>query len=267
MLSLTSDEKIEYKKVISGISYSRVETNYVLGVIRRFKLAYRMDEDTEFIPMLCDRNESSLISQYIDISSALETHFLYTYLPNNVIHRLMVDMRSDLELDCVWLTGAVFICDNLESKALVKIEDNLLKVFVNSNSHLYPSSYYAASLRNSIRNINESLGLTAEEVIIYKASGETDQFNYALLTESYKYGNTTIYSSAFKRNLQISDILSQTDGQLESRNCAILEAVTNACLALQQNKLYWAASEDERNTYIRDILRAQSIFCTTNSLV
>lgn len=56
--------------------------------------------------------------------------------------------------------------------------------------------------------------------------------------------------------IPIQDILSQSDTAVRMDKERLLRDILAACCRLQQNRLYWDASEDDRTTYIRDMLRA-----------
>ncbi len=260
LLHPKSNTSHQPKSVLKNIVYSAEETEYVLGVIRKFRLSYRLDDDTEFIPMLCDRNEKSIVCDYVNQKDVLEFHMNYSYLPNNVIHRLMVEMRSHLDISNVWLTGAIFIQDNIGLSSLVKTDDNTLKIYVKSDNKLYSANTYLNIIKNAIVRINNSLGLQATETIVYHKDDVTDSYDYAYLIESYEHGNTEVYSNKFHKNIKILDILKQTDKAVTEKNQKLFEDIISATQMLQANKLYWNASEDERNTFIRDILRTLNYY-------
>lgn len=266
MLKRSDNVEAPAKSVLKGISYSSVETEYVLGVIRKFRLSYRIDDDTEFIPSLCDRNEKSTASEFVYGNGVLEFHMDYQYLPNNVLHRLMVEMRNHLDTNNVWLTGAIFTFDAMEVSALVKTEDNILKIFVKSRNELYPASTYLSLIKSTIKNINESMGLSAKENIMYKDGGSSEVFEYDYLIDSYEHGNMTVYSRTFKSNIKILDILNQSDSRVNARRDQLLRDIVDACLTMQNNKMYWYAKEDERNTFIRDMLRSKRYYISDQTL-
>jgi internalin A len=256
ILRIPDKSKAVIRRVIDGLSYSPTETEYVLGVIRKFRLSYRMNDDVEFIPMLCDRNENSVVNSFYN-EEILEFHMEYSYLPNNVLHRLMVEMRNDLVHEYVWLSGAVFASKTMGLKALVKIDGDTLKIYVKSESELYTANVYLGFIRNIIDNINGNLGLSSREIIVYKKEDQIEEFEYEYLTESYKHGNKLIYSKKLKRNVPILDILNQTDGDIEMRKNNLINDIIDACTSLQNYKANWSACEDDRNTYIRDIMRGK----------
>lgn len=260
MLNPSEEQKGVLKSVKNDIAYTTTEAEYVLGVIRKFKLSYRLDDDTEFIPMLCDRNEKTFVGEYVREQYVLELHMEYDYLPNNVLHRLMVELRSQLDIENVWLTGAFFSESSLGLSALVKTEDNTLKIFAKSTNSLYSANTYLGLIKNSVDRINKQLGLAATCKIVYKENSKSDIFGYEYLLASYEHGNREIYSGAFNKNLSIENILRQSDRDLIEKNQKLLEDVINACKSMQNNKMYWDASEDQRNTYIRDMLRAKDYY-------
>lgn len=254
------------KRVLDTISYSSVEIEYVLGVIRKFRLSYRINDETEFIPMLCDRNEKPIAKEMAENENALNYMIQYEYLPNNVLHRLMVEMRNDLQYEYVWMSGAVFCSEGMGLKALVKMEDNYLKIYVVSANELYPSNVYLEFIRGVIRNINDSLGLNATEKIVYKKKEISEEFDYAYLLDSYQHGNQTIYSRNLRANINILDILNQTDGDINLSRKKLIQDIKEICITMQANKLFYSQTENVRNTEVRDMLRGKGYYVSDQTL-
>ena len=96
---LTSEKS---RQVLKNIPYSWSDMDYILGVVRRFSLSYAVDENQEFFPMLCSEKSSEVVKDYVNRADVLEFHMEFPYLPNNVLHRLMVELRRDLDLGHVW---------------------------------------------------------------------------------------------------------------------------------------------------------------------
>lgn len=262
----SGDNSTVFKRVINNITYSTIETEYVLGVIRKFRLSYRMDDDTEFIPMLCDRNENLNAKEFYNKEDVLEFYLEYEYLPNNVLHRLMVDMRNYLNTDFVWLTGAIFELKECNNMALVKIEDNKLKIYIKSGNALYPPIFCLNLIKNAVININRNLGLVATETIVYKKNLQKEEFEYEYLMASYNHGNKTVFSKVFKNNIFIEDILNQSDRSVDDKKSKLINDIVDACIKMQSHNLYWNAKEDDRNTFIRDILRAVGYIVSDQTL-
>ena len=255
LFELLSNKK-NGKRVLQ-IEYSNSEIEYVLGVVRKFKLSYRLNDISEFIPMLCDRNEPDIVDEYMNRTEILEYQIEYKYLPLNVMHRLMVEMRNDIVIEYVWLTGALFEAKEMMLSALVKAEDNILKIYIKAGNKLFPASSYLGFIRNIVNNINRDMGLCVEEKIIYKEGVLREKFDYLGLVDSFKYGNKTQYSSTLKKNIDIEEILKMAEGEEEKLRKQLKNDLIDACKMMQSNSIYWDCKEDVRNTYIRDILRAK----------
>ena len=260
LLHPSGNSQLRPKSVLLGVNYSVEETEYVMGVIRKFRLSYRIDDDNEFIPMLCERNEKPIAMQFADNENVLEFHMHYSYLPNNVIYRLMVEMRSHLDVGNVWLTGAMSKQASIGLSSLVKSEDNTLKIYVKSEDSLCSANTYLNIIKNSVERINKSLGLSASGSIVYRADGKSEGFDYEYLIESYQHGNTEVYSREFRKNLRIVDILNKTDCAVAEKQKSLIKDIVSACQMMQSAKMYWKASEDERNTFVRDVLRAKDYY-------
>lgn len=265
LFELLSNKK-NGKRVLQ-IEYSNSEIEYVLGVVRKFKLSYRLNDISEFIPMLCDRNEPDIVDEYMNRTEILEYQIEYKYLPLNVMHRLMVEMRNDIVIEYVWLTGALFEAKEMMLSALVKAEDNILKIYIKAGNKLFPASSYLGFIRNIVNNINRDMGLCVEEKIIYKEGVLREKFDYLGLVDSFKYGNKTQYSSTLKKNIDIEEILKMAEGEEEKLRKQLKNDLIDACKMMQSNSIYWDCKEDVRNTYIRDILRAKKYIVSDQTLI
>ena len=86
------------------------------------------------------------------------------YLPNNLIHRLMIRGFADLDTKCVWRTGARF--QRGESEALAEMDENALNIYVRGE---HDSLQYLAGFRVEIHKILNSMNLHPEELICYSS--------------------------------------------------------------------------------------------------
>ncbi len=94
-----------------------------------FRLSYQLKDGSEFFPMLCDGNEKISVSNAVS-PSALHYIFQYTYLPANVLHRLIVEKQRDLDYNYVWYSGAVFRNEVQGQTAYVHTIGNKLHIYV-----------------------------------------------------------------------------------------------------------------------------------------
>ncbi len=266
-----SDENI--KKVYSDIIYEAEQIQYILTVLLNYELIFRLDEECFFIPMLCDENEPGSLDVF-DSEDTLQISFKYTYLPENVLHKIMVRHGYDLNTKVVWKTGAMFTNVRCGWTALVRMKDNCLDVYARaSNSDTHPVNVYLDMMRESICKINESFGITAEESIIFRKGGLKDFFDPEILKGYIENGQHFVYSKVFRTMINIEEIFGVVNAQdrlfgqgNDSKINTLLDVLAGALLKLQDNRHYYSADENTCNTYIRDLLEQCGYICRDQSL-
>ena len=253
----TGDEEI--RRVLKDVFYRPEEADYVLDVIRKFRLSYKVQENAEFIPVLCQRESMAVADEYEQDPDALEFQMSFEYLPDNVIHRLMVEMRQDLDIQNVWRTGARFFQQGTGLSAVVRCDGNDLRIFVRRDNSLHLPNTYLHIIKGNIDQIVADMKLQPPYCeVIYKADGITEAFDYDDLIFALQDGEITYRSKDRRRrirNIPIMDILNQSGRTAEVELDKLRSDIITACMQLQDNSKFWDATEDERNTAIRDALR------------
>lgn len=263
------------KKVWHDIKYEPHEIQYIINVLLNFQLIYELngfEEKHFFIPMLCDENEP--MAGTFDSEEALHVSFEYSYLPENVLHRLMVRHGIELNMAVVWKTGAEFRSRRCGWTALVRIKDNCLDVYAKADhQETHPVNVYLDLMRESIYKINTSFGLSADEYITYRREGKSDRFKYKILEGSLKAGQRTIYSEKFESLINIDEILGIVKSPAElfaggagSQISLLLDSLLAALQSLQGNSDFYDVHENSCNTYVRDLLRMCGYICEDQTL-
>ena len=269
---LSSEDMEAVRRTVATARYKSFEVDYVLKVFRKFRLSFLVKDGEEFMPMLCNANTTADAEEYETDPSALEFWMYYEYLPNNVIHRLMVDRRNELDLDNVWLTGARFVYDNTGLSAVVKSEDKLIRVIVKKDtSKGVQPQFYLDALKDDLERISREMGLTVTGTeVVYKTADKVAHFDYEELLYAQQEGDIYIRSKALGGRVAIADILKQSDHPADEAKTRFIGALTNACVKLQDNRNYWLSRmnaeqkktcEDDRTTYLRDMLSASGFIC------
>ena len=252
---LLSSDSPQIRRAIPEMVYQKHEVDYVLDVIRKFRLSFLVGDDTEFIPMLCRADSLPIAAAYENDPYTLEFRMEYEYLPNNVLHRLMVDLRRDLDTSQVWLTGALFKQESNGLSAVVKTEGDVLRIFVKGENDFHRPHTYLNTIRDALAAILRDRGLAEpKSLVVYKKDSKTEMFSYNRLLGTLRSGAKEVYSETWDKMISVEDILNQTDREVERKKQKLLEDVAGACVRMQNNRLLWKASEDDRNTDLRNAL-------------
>jgi hypothetical protein len=256
---LSSEDTENIQRTVASAVYTREEVDYVPNVVRKFRLSFPVEEEeTEFMPMLCDANSTSAAKEYENDPETLEFRMHYEYLPNNVIHRLMVDHRKELDRNNVWLTGARFVCGDTGRSAVVKSEGNLVRIFVRAEGEFRDPQKYLDKLKSTLERINEEMGLTVSKMeVAYKKNEKTVYFDYADLLFSQEIGETEIPCRELRKRIPLVDVLMQSDFPEDEKQRKLKGDIWQACEMLQEDSLYWKASEDQRTGLLAKLLRAK----------
>lgn len=270
-------------KSVKNISYNITEMPYILGVMRRFEISYAIDDDKEFIPMMCDRNQHEEAEKFLN-GDCLEYFMEYEYLPNNVLHKLMIKMRTDLDEQKIWLTGMLLKSRDGNVSALVRMHGKKIEIFIKSkNASVYQPKEYLSEIRDFLVAINIELNLRAEDTIVYKENGLSEEIKYKILLIYLSSGQKDYFSPVFCKLIPVKKILGLVEDEynveLILQYCKENEQVSyqmihdmlqkkqelsypefeshllDCCIKLQGNSLQIIqGDENDRNTYLRDLL-------------
>lgn len=255
---LSSEDTEKYRRTVAAAKYKEEEVDYVLKVFRKFRLSFQVEKGVEFLPMLCDANSTSAAAEYENAEDTLEFRMHYEYLPNNVIHRLMVDRRKELDRSNVWLTGARFVCGDTGRSAVVKSEGNLIRILVRAKKEPRDPQRYLDELKESLERINEIMGLTVVKTeVAYKADGITEYFDYDQVLMEQELGESKITSLTRRKKIWLADVLMQSDFPEDEKQKNLMADICQACEMLQEDSLYWRANEDQRTGLLAKLLRAK----------
>ena len=267
MIQPSGEAADPYRRTDPAERYTQAEIDYILGVTRKFRLSFRVGDAHEFIPMLCRRESLPIAAEYAADPNALAFRMTFDYLPGNVLHRLMVELRQDLDTTQVWRTGAHFVQKSSGLSAVVKSEGDTLLLFVRGAKQSHRPNTYLCILKDAIDHIVKDMNLARPfNEVMYRLEGKTQAFDYDELVESLEYGETTRYSRVHRRRLKIEDILNQTGRQPDEARKKLVEDMIAVCGQMQANRQNRNACEDDRNTYIRDLLRAKGYFVADQTL-
>ena len=245
------------KRVIPDLRYKSGEVNYILGVIRMFHLSYPMKDGSEFFPMLCDGNEKVSVVRVVS-ENALHYIFRYTYLPANVMHRLVVEMQKDLDERYVWYSGAVFRNDYQQQTAYIHTKGNDLHIYVDTLDSYYNPNEYLTPIQSIVRAINSDMNLSAEEYVTYREGDAEAEIDAEELKGNLQSGIERGFNKKLKRVIDYKDVARRYNDIRPKIKGDLLPNILKALSLMQNNKFYYKTPENSqdlenlRNTYVSE---------------
>ncbi len=151
---------------LENVSYNQKECGYVLDIMRMFRISYPADERTEFMPTLC-KPDSKLDPVPRSWVQHAAYRFRYTFLPENVLHRLMIYCFANLRPGRRWRKGFWLECEAQGLSAVIRdSEANELWVEVYAQKQEFEAWIWLQPLCRQIAEINNTLSLKAEVSVL-----------------------------------------------------------------------------------------------------
>ncbi len=248
------------RRVVPKWRYEGIQVNYILGVIRMFRLSYQLKDGSEFFPMLCDGNEKISVNKAVS-PNALHYIFKYTYLPANVLHRLIVEKQRELDYNYVWYSGAVFRNEAQAQIAYVHTIGNSLHIYVDCNSSFYNPNEYLTPILNEVRGINQDIGLQAEELIGLQINGKKAEIQVDLLIGNLSNGIERTFISKEIGVVDIRQILFRYNDNRRKGDEKLFNTIIASLAEMQNEKNFYNTDENSRNRFVSQQLRGAEYYC------
>ncbi|MCD8189362.1 MAG: ADP-ribosylation factor-like protein [Clostridiales bacterium] len=171
-----------------------LDYTYILEVMRKFRLSYPMDEESEFIPALCpDKWEKA--PQTAGWDSHVTYEMQYEYLPDTVLHRLMIFCKANHLLEQAWNGGMELShdFDRFHAAIYLREESSTLEINAYAKDGRKPWALLEI-LRNELRNINTDLNLEAEDVIVMQKNKQIAHFPVSAVLKAKDRNISALYS-------------------------------------------------------------------------
>ena len=184
------------RRVMPEIVYTPEQCRYVLEVAAAHNLCYKVDGGNVFFPALCSNNTpDEALTPPADYPQHVEYLLKYEYLPDSVVHQLMVRcLKADLAVNHCWLKG-MMLGSMAAHKAIVRMDDDEnLRIELWSRPE-HPAYEMFELLRWEILDINKQLNLKAKEFIL----DDEDRYSLISLIEAERDGENVRGESGRKR--------------------------------------------------------------------
>lgn len=223
-------------------SYQRKEVDYILTVMRKFKLSYRISPACEFIPALCEYERPSDLDEN-ESDGSMVYYIKYDYLPDNVIHRLMISLYHNLST--VWRYGFCFDIKGYDPKDTLRIivemnhgNDMLkLRILGKTAKDRWGWLRYMLEL---ITQINSNTNCRAvEEYVEKKKDKQTAHLPLSSILKAKEKGCSEIWSTdgGEYESYSLEELIGETFGEesinsvielKENQNLSSYDAITEA---------------------------------------
>ena len=221
------------------ITYSPKETDYILHVmrLRHFELSHDIGDGVEMIPLKMNKTPPP---RYDDFSKENTLHLRWEaeYLPNNLVHRLMIRKYAELSLNdedkkCVWRTGGWFRSITDDCEALAEMSNGSLDVYAKGT---HDARVYMHSFRTEILRILNDLGIQAEEFICCTVDGKEREMPYGDILQQFFDGMPKIHIPGTKKYISPYELLCANYERIEYEGRMInIEKIENAIVTDQNS--------------------------------
>lgn len=165
---------------LEDVSYNMTECGYVLDIMRMFRISYPADKYTEFMPTLC-KPDAKLDPTPQTWRQHAAYRFVYSFLPESVLHRLMIYCFANLRPGKRWRKGFWLECESQGLSAVIRTtgrdsEENELQIDVYAQNEQYETWMWMQLLCRQIMSINDMLSLKSKEYILAENDEEKKWF-------------------------------------------------------------------------------------------
>ncbi len=211
------------------VEYSETERDYILQIMRKFRLSYQVTENEEFIPALCEDQTPENVEPTA-YQEKLSYEIKYDYLPDTVVHRLMILCYEQLNLKKTWNKGFRMdvAIDNIAAVVEMK-NSTTLRIDVYTLAGNEKPWKVLAYLRGHILSINQDLNIKASDYVIVEdhTSSKIRHANISVefLLNAKKDGNQNLYAEAIEDHsgliVQVDEILGNVFGEETMRQAEL----------------------------------------------
>ena len=156
-----------YRRTVPEIVYQPEECPYIIDVAILHNLCYRADRAHLFFPALCSTDSPvEALEEPGEGQRSVEYRLKYSYLPDNVIHRLMIRcMQQNFAVRQCWLRGLI-LADTEGRRVMIRMDDDETLAIDLWFRPEHPAFSIFLWLREEILEINRAMGLTAADFIV-----------------------------------------------------------------------------------------------------
>jgi hypothetical protein len=195
-------------QLLDSKTYPSHKHEYLIGLIERFELCYRFDQNTLLFPELLPHSEPDLTQLRQQIQQPETLHFILDYsefLPKSIFTRFLVRSQHYIDKNYLWKTGVVLHDPRTQTTVLVQVAEQQRKIKLDFMGT--QKQDFLAVLLFLLRDIHSSFPrLKVDEQLALPDNPEST-VSYEHLLELLKDGETEIRPKGAKKKYNIQQLL------------------------------------------------------------
>jgi len=202
-------------------SYPAHTHAYVVELMRKFQLCWRIGEEAVLIPQLLPVPEPDFTFDY---SGALGFVLHYhSFLPPSVMPRFLVKRHEQIKAGLCWRTGAVLRDKDSGTEAVVKADTEARRIYLWVNGPRRKE--FLSFLWFSLREINNSFEKLAVSERIPMPDDKDVTADYQTLLDSVQDGIERIRPDGAKRAYNVKELLGLVEPSKEDEQLELLRMI------------------------------------------
>ncbi|OFY84271.1 MAG: hypothetical protein A3F72_14720 [Bacteroidetes bacterium RIFCSPLOWO2_12_FULL_35_15] len=195
--------------ILNEEKYPKQKYGFLLGLMTKFELCYKIDDGNFLIPDLLNKEEPDFT---FDIKSSLKFKYKYpNLLPKAILPKFMVRRHKEIKDDKKWRTGLLISDNYYESEALIRVdeEDKEISIYVLGQE----KRGYLASIISNFEDINSFYnGLEPEKAVPCRCNScsineKPHYFQYEVLRNSKSNGRREYPCPISDEDVPINELL------------------------------------------------------------
>jgi small GTP-binding protein len=158
VLKLSLLDKILKPKDEKDYVYPKDKYSYIIDLMHKFELCYKMEEQRVLVPDLLNVGEPQIDFEFIN-SLKFQVH--YEFLPLSVMPRFIVKRHKEIKEQLRWRTGVVLENKEFTATAVVKVDERDKKIFIDIDG--LQKRDYLATIIHTLREIHNSFETIAPD--------------------------------------------------------------------------------------------------------
>jgi len=190
------------KRTKGDFNYPQKMHRYIIDLMRKFELCYKLDSDKVLIPDLLSVGEPDF---EFDYANSLKFILEYDFLPKSVMPRFIVKMHKDIKGELRWRTGVVLEDEHFGATAVIRadVEDDKIYIYVDGK---YKRDYFTVMLF-TFRSINKSFEKLGVKELIPMPDQSTVTVSYSHLLRLESKGINSYLPDGSDKEYDVKELL------------------------------------------------------------